>query len=64
VIAISFGLALSCLTSGFLSVFFAGLALRRVRDHPIAGTISLAGGPAAADGSNVRQRTLTTPAAR
>jgi len=38
VIAVSFGAAQSCLASGFLSVFFAGLALRRVRNFPLAGT--------------------------
>lgn len=38
VIAVSFSLAQLALASGFLSVFFAGLALRRARDFPIAGT--------------------------
>jgi sodium/hydrogen antiporter len=44
VIAISFGLAQSCLASGFLSVFCAGLALRRVRDYPAASTVPLTSG--------------------
>jgi NhaP-type Na+/H+ or K+/H+ antiporter len=38
VIAVSFSIAQLALASGFLSVFFAGLALRRTRDFPIAGT--------------------------
>ncbi|WP_229204644.1 sodium:proton antiporter [Duganella sp. CF458] len=38
VVAVSFSLAQLALASGFLSVFFAGLALRRARDFPIAGT--------------------------
>jgi NhaP-type Na+/H+ or K+/H+ antiporter len=37
VVAVSYGTAQLCLASGFLAVFTAGLALRRVRDHPIAG---------------------------
>jgi NhaP-type Na+/H+ or K+/H+ antiporter len=41
VIAVSFGAAQLCLASGFLSVFFAGLALRRARDFPLAGTAPL-----------------------
>jgi NhaP-type Na+/H+ or K+/H+ antiporter len=52
VIAISFGLAQVCLASGFLSVFFAGLALRRARDHPIAGTVPLASAPTAEKGGD------------
>ena len=39
VIAVSYGAAQSCQASGFLSVFFAGLALRRVRNFPLAGTL-------------------------
>lgn len=42
VIAVSYGAAQSCQASGFLSVFFAGLALRRVRNFPLAGTLPLA----------------------
>jgi NhaP-type Na+/H+ or K+/H+ antiporter len=38
VIAVSFGAAQLCLASGFLAVFFAGLALRSARDFPLAGT--------------------------
>lgn len=41
VIAVAFGAAQSCLASGFLSVFFAGLALRRARNFPLAGTMPL-----------------------
>jgi sodium/hydrogen antiporter len=41
VIAVSFGAAQSCQASGFLSVFFAGLALRRVRNFPMAGTLPI-----------------------
>lgn len=47
VIAVSFGAAQSCLASGFLSVFFAGLALRRARNFPLAGTLPLPRGAAA-----------------
>ncbi|MTW10064.1 sodium:proton antiporter [Pseudoduganella eburnea] len=47
VIAVSFGAAQSCLASGFLSVFFAGLALRRARNFPLAGTLPLPRGGAA-----------------
>lgn len=39
-IAISYGLAQLCLASGFLAVFAAGLALNRVRDRPMLGTVS------------------------
>lgn len=53
VIAISFGLAQVCLASGFLSVFFAGLALRRARDHPIAGTVPLASAAATEESGDV-----------
>jgi len=53
VIAISFGLAQVCLASGFLAVFFAGLALRRARDHPIAGTVPLTSAPAAEESGDV-----------
>ncbi|NVE00645.1 sodium:proton antiporter [Massilia sp. BJB1822] len=41
VIAVSFGIAQICLASGFLSVFFAGLTLRRTRNYPLAGTSPL-----------------------
>lgn len=37
-IGISYGAALLCLASGFLAVFAAGLAVRRVREQPRAGT--------------------------
>ena len=40
-VAISYGLAQLFLASGFLAVFSAGLALQRVREHPMAGTVSL-----------------------
>ncbi|WP_082591399.1 sodium:proton antiporter [Duganella sp. Root198D2] len=47
VIAVSFGAAQSCLASGFLSVFFAGLALRRARNFPLAGTMPMSRVPGA-----------------
>ncbi|MGW8392709.1 cation:proton antiporter [Pseudoduganella sp. HUAS MS19] len=47
VIAVSFGAAQSCMASGFLSVFFAGLALRRARNFPLAGTAPLSHIPGA-----------------
>jgi NhaP-type Na+/H+ or K+/H+ antiporter len=47
VIAVSFGVAQICLASGFLSVFAAGLALRRARDHPLGGAAPPGHGPAA-----------------
>ena len=40
-IAISYGAAQLCLASGFLAVFAAGLAVRRVREQPQPGTVSL-----------------------
>lgn len=40
-VALSYGVAQLCLASGFLAVFSAGLALQRVREHPMAGTVSL-----------------------
>jgi NhaP-type Na+/H+ or K+/H+ antiporter len=40
-VALSYGVAQLCLASGFLAVFAAGLALQRVREHPMAGTVSL-----------------------
>src|SRR5574338_267447 len=40
-IAISYGAARLCLASGFLAVLAAGLALRRVQERPLAGTVSL-----------------------
>lgn len=42
-IAISYGVAQLCLASGFLAVAAAGLALRRVSEHPLAGSVSLDG---------------------
>lgn len=42
-IAISYGIALLCLASGFLAVFAAGLALQRVREQPMPGAASSAG---------------------
>lgn len=39
--AISYGTAQLCLASGFLAVFAAGLALHRVREHPLLGSASL-----------------------
>ncbi|UGQ48824.1 cation:proton antiporter [Massilia endophytica] len=47
VIAVSFGAAQTCMASGFMSVFFAGLALRRARNFPLAGTIPLSHVPGA-----------------
>ena len=49
VIAVSFGAAQSCQASGFLSVFFAGLALRRVRNFPMAGTLPMPRGHGTAE---------------
>lgn len=40
-IATSYGIAQLCLASGFLAVFAAGLALHRVREHPLPGTVPL-----------------------
>jgi NhaP-type Na+/H+ or K+/H+ antiporter len=40
-IATSYGIAQLCLASGFLAVFSAGLALHRVREQPLPGTVSL-----------------------
>ena len=40
-IAVSYGLAQICLASGFLAVFTAGLALRRIEEQPLAGSRSL-----------------------
>jgi len=42
-IAISYGVAQLCQASGFLAVAAAGLALRRVSDHPLHGSKSLEG---------------------
>ncbi len=39
-VAVTYGVALLCLTSGFLAVFAAGLALQRVRERPRAGSES------------------------
>lgn len=41
VIAVSYGAARLCLASGFLAVFTAGLALRRVHNYPLTGTVPL-----------------------
>lgn len=40
-IAVSYGTAQLCLASGFLAVFSAGLALHRVRERPLAGSLPL-----------------------
>ncbi|HWU84415.1 MAG TPA: sodium:proton antiporter [Rhodocyclaceae bacterium] len=40
-IAMSYGFAQLCLASGFLAVFAAGLALRRIEEHPLAGSVAL-----------------------
>ena len=40
-IAITYGLAHMCLASGFLAVFAAGIALHRVEEKPLTGTLSL-----------------------
>lgn len=40
-IAISYGSAQLCAASGFLAVFAAGLALQRVRERPLPGTVPL-----------------------
>jgi len=40
-VAVSYGVAQSCLASGFLAVFAAGLAISRVRDLPITGQLAL-----------------------
>lgn len=47
-IAISYGVAQLCLASGFLAVFSAGLALHRVREDPLPGSVSLDAAPQAA----------------
>jgi NhaP-type Na+/H+ or K+/H+ antiporter len=47
VVAVSYGGAQLCLASGFLAVFTAGLALRRVRDHPLVGNTEGSGGTTA-----------------
>ncbi|WP_342114473.1 cation:proton antiporter [Pseudoduganella sp. OTU4001] len=44
VIAISFGAAQLCHASGFLAVFFAGMALRSARNFPLLGTKPMAPG--------------------
>jgi sodium/hydrogen antiporter len=53
VIAVSFGAAQSCMASGFMSVFFAGLALRRARNFPLPGTIPLSHVPGVHEGVTV-----------
>jgi NhaP-type Na+/H+ or K+/H+ antiporter len=40
-IAITYGVAQLCAASGFLAVFAAGLALQRVREHPLPDTVPL-----------------------
>jgi NhaP-type Na+/H+ or K+/H+ antiporter len=40
-IAIAYGVAQLCAASGFLAVFAAGLALQRVREHPLPDTVPL-----------------------
>jgi len=45
--AVAYGLAQLCVTSGFLAVFAAGLALQRVKERPRAGTRSLETSPQA-----------------
>ena len=40
-VAMTYGAAQVCLASGFLAVFAAGVALRRVRERPLGGTPSL-----------------------
>ncbi|MFC5427991.1 cation:proton antiporter [Paraburkholderia denitrificans] len=47
VIAVAYGAAQLCHTSGFLAVFAAGLAFQRVEDKPQAGTVSLGAAPGA-----------------
>jgi len=47
VIAVSYGSARLCFASGFLAVFTAGLALRRVRENPLGGSVPQGGGQAA-----------------
>ena len=44
-LAMAYGAAQLCLTSGFLAVFAAGLALQRVKEQPRAGAASLGSGP-------------------
>ncbi len=51
-IAVAYGVALLCLTSGFLAVFAAGLALQRVKERPQGATQAVgasAGSPLSAD---------------
>ncbi|MCW7536925.1 cation:proton antiporter [Aquabacterium sp. A7-Y] len=40
-VAMSYGAAQLCLASGFLAVFAAGIALRRVRERPMPGTVAV-----------------------
>jgi len=58
-IAVSYGFAQLCLTSGFLAVFAAGLALNRVPDRPIARTAS--SDPAGSPGGVGRSDWATHP---
>ena len=44
-IAVSYGTAQLCQASGFLAVFAAGLALHRVREQPLAGSVPLGRAP-------------------
>ncbi len=51
-IAVAYGVALLCLTSGFLAVFAAGLALQRVKERPQGATPAVgtsAGSPVSTD---------------
>jgi NhaP-type Na+/H+ or K+/H+ antiporter len=41
-VAMAYGVAQLCLASGFLAVFAAGLALKRVRERPLPDTLPLA----------------------
>ncbi len=56
-VAMAYGAAQICLASGFLAVFAAGVALRRVRERPAADTEPL---PAAPDARGHPYETLAT----
>ncbi|MDR3446698.1 MULTISPECIES: cation:proton antiporter [Dyella] len=45
IVAVTYGVAQLCHTSGFLAVFAAGLALQRVKEQPREGTTSLGVAP-------------------
>lgn len=56
-VATAYGVAQLCLASGFLAVFAAGLALKRVRERPLPDTLPL---PAAGGSKGHSYETLAT----